>query len=79
MLEQVPAEPEGLAGPIPVAGTAAGDLGLPHRGGGGCGRARDQWAALVPVRERVLGAEHPDTLAARASLAHWTRRAQNPE
>ena len=24
--------------------------------------ARDQYAALLPVRERVLGAEHPDTL-----------------
>ena len=28
--------------------------------------ARDQFAALLPVRERVLGPEHPDTLAARA-------------
>ena len=25
--------------------------------------------------ERVLGAEHPDTLAARANLAHWTGQA----
>ena len=28
--------------------------------------ARDQFAALLPVRERVLGPEHPDTLATRA-------------
>ena len=35
--------------------------------------ARDQYAALLPVRERVSGAEHPDTLTARANLAHWTR------
>ena len=28
--------------------------------------ARDQFAALLPVRERVLGPEHPDTLTARA-------------
>jgi hypothetical protein len=47
--------------------------------GGGCGRARDQFAALVPVRERVLGAEHPETLTARGSLAYWTGLAQNRE
>ena len=41
--------------------------------------ARDQYAALLPVRERVCGAEHPDTLTARANLAHWTSLAQNPE
>ena len=34
--------------------------------------ARDQYAALLPVRERVSGAEHPDTLTTRANLAHWT-------
>ena len=28
--------------------------------------ARDQFAALLPVRERVQGAEHPDTLTTRA-------------
>ena len=27
--------------------------------------ARDQFAGLLPVRERVSGPEHPDTLAAR--------------
>jgi hypothetical protein len=37
--------------------------------------ARDQYAALLPVRERVLGAEHPDTLAARADLASCTGEA----
>jgi hypothetical protein len=36
--------------------------------------ARDQYAALLPVMERVLGPEHPDTLSTRASLAHWTRQ-----
>ena len=40
--------------------------------------ARDQYAALLPVRERVLGAEHPATLTTRANLAYWTRRARNP-
>jgi hypothetical protein len=38
-------------------------------------RARDQFAELVPVFERVLGKEHPDSLAARASLAHWIKEA----
>jgi len=50
---------------------------LLDRGGGGCGRARDQFAALLPIRERVLGAEHPDTLTARSNLAHWTTRVRS--
>ena len=37
--------------------------------------ARDQFAALLPVYERVLGPEHPDTLAARSNLARWTGKA----
>ena len=37
--------------------------------------ARDQFVWLVPVCERVLGPEHPDTLAARGELAYWTGRA----
>jgi hypothetical protein len=37
--------------------------------------ARDQFAALVPTRERILGPEHPDTLWARGSLARWTGEA----
>ena len=37
--------------------------------------ARDQYAALLPVFERVLGPEHPDTLAARGNLACWTGEA----
>jgi hypothetical protein len=31
-------------------------------GGGGCGRARDQYAALLPVQERVVGTKHPSAL-----------------
>jgi len=34
--------------------------------------ARDQFAALLPIEERVLGAEHPDALTTRAGLARWT-------
>jgi hypothetical protein len=37
--------------------------------------ARDQFAALLPVWERVLGPEHPDTLMTRHELARWTGRA----
>jgi hypothetical protein len=37
--------------------------------------ACDQFAALLPIVERVLGPEHPNTLTTRASLAHWTGRA----
>jgi len=37
--------------------------------------ARDQLAVLLPDRERVLGADHPDTLGTRHSLAHWTGQA----
>jgi hypothetical protein len=37
--------------------------------------ARDQYAALLPIRQRVLGREHPDTLATCHGLAHWTGEA----
>src|SRR5215469_4508106 len=46
---------------------------------GGLPSARDQLAALLlPVRERVLGPEHPGTLTARSNLAHWTGTAGDP-
>jgi hypothetical protein len=34
--------------------------------------ARDQYAALLPDCERILGADHLRTLSARGSLARWT-------
>jgi hypothetical protein len=37
--------------------------------------ARDQFAALLPIRERVMGPEHPVTLTTRANLASWTGEA----
>src|SRR5260370_574577 len=37
--------------------------------------ARDQYAALLPIPERVPGAEHPDTLTTRNNLAYWTEQA----
>jgi hypothetical protein len=41
--------------------------------GTGNGRARD-FVALLPITERVLGAEHAETLTTRANLAYWTER-----
>jgi hypothetical protein len=40
--------------------------------------ARDQCAALLPVRQRVSGPEHPDTLADHANIATWTGQAGDP-
>ncbi len=40
--------------------------------------ARDQFAALVPVLEWVLGREHRDTLSARHQLARWTGETGDP-
>ena len=37
--------------------------------------ARDQFAALLPLYERVLGPEHPYTLTTRNNLAYWTGQA----
>jgi hypothetical protein len=45
-----------------------------HRSRRPVAAARDLYAALLPARERVLGPEHPDTLATRTSLAYWTKR-----
>jgi hypothetical protein len=43
---------------------------------GDAAAARDQYAALLPVDERVFGPEHPETLTIRASLAYWTEQAK---
>ena len=37
--------------------------------------ARDIFAALLAIRERVLGPEHEATLATRDNLAYWTEKA----
>jgi hypothetical protein len=52
---------------------------LLDRGGGGPAAARDLFAALLPVRERVLGPEHPATLAVRSNLAGWTGGGRRPQ
>jgi hypothetical protein len=48
------------------------------RGGGGSSRARDQYAALLAVIERVRGPEHRRTLTVRSKLARWTGEAGDP-
>ena len=40
--------------------------------------ARDQYTALLPIREEVSGPTHPDTLTARADLARFTGMAGDP-
>jgi hypothetical protein len=42
---------------------------------GDAAAARDQFAALLPISEQVLGPDHPDTLNARHNLALWTGNA----
>src|SRR5690349_12621001 len=37
-----------------------------------------QYVALLPVIERVLGPEHPDTLITRHDTARWTGQAGDP-
>ena len=37
--------------------------------------ARGRFAALLPIRDRVLGPEHPRTLTTRINLARWTEMA----
>jgi hypothetical protein len=51
-----------------------GTFGERHQAGDAAA-ARDQYAALVPVIEQVLGPEHPDTLLGQGNLAHWAGRA----
>ncbi|MET7339230.1 WD40 repeat domain-containing protein, partial [Nonomuraea sp. NPDC005650] len=42
---------------------------------GDAAAARDQYAALLPIEERVQGPDHPDTLTTRHNLAYWTGKA----
>ena len=55
--------------------SARKDLGRWTGQAGDAAAARDQYAALLPIYERVLGHEHPDTLPVRSSLARWTGEA----
>src|ERR1022692_3179157 len=54
----------------------------PANGSPSCGPAvtrRARWRSRTPVRERVSGPEHPDTLNDRGNLARWTGEAGDPE
>jgi Tetratricopeptide repeat len=62
-----PEHPETLAARRNLAGWTG-------RAGDAAG-ARDQFAALLPIHERVAGPEHPDTLVVRHELAVWTGEA----
>jgi len=57
---------------LATRGNLAGFTG----GAGNAAAARDQFTALLPIRERVSGPGHPDTLAARANLAYWSAEAE---
>jgi len=48
---------------------------LHDRCGRECGRASDQFAALLSVLELRRGPEDPGTLSVRDSLTVWTQRA----
>jgi hypothetical protein len=41
---------------------------------GAAGAARRLFKALLPDQERVLGADHPETLRTRSNIAGWTER-----
>jgi len=55
--------------------TARGNLAYWTGEAGDAAGARDQYAKLLPIRERILGPEHPDTLTTRGNLARWTGEA----
>ncbi len=62
-----PDHPETLV----VRAELAGAVGL----AGNAAQARDQYAALLPCFDEVLGAYHSETLKIRHNLAHWTGQA----
>ena len=62
------------------AGTLAARATLAYWTGeaGDAAAARDLYAGLLPIRERVSGPEHPETLTIRGNLARWTGSAGDP-
>ena len=56
----------------PGALAARSELAYSTGQAGDTAAARDQFAALLPVAERVLGPEHPDTLTNRHNIANFT-------
>jgi Tetratricopeptide repeat len=55
--------------------TVRANLALWTGEAGDAAGARDQYAELLPISERVLGPEHPHTLVTRNQLARWTGEA----
>ena len=78
---RIPWLPGSGRGKRPTAGREEAELGERDARARSTGRqgdpagARDQFAGLLPVRERVLGASHPDTLTTRRELDRWTSKA----
>ena len=56
--------------------TARGNLARWTGEAGDPAAARDLFAELLPVVERVGGPEHPHTLTTRIGLADWAMRAK---
>ena len=54
--------------------TAAANLARWTGEAGDAAGARDQYAALLPIHERVLGPEHPATLTTCRNLACWAEQ-----
>ena len=52
--------------------TACANLAYWTGEAGDAAGARDQFAVLLPIQERVMGSEHPRALADRGGLAIWT-------
>jgi len=65
---------------LPLTGTGICQIAHYLGHGGSHAAARDLWRQIAEAREQdcAYGAEHPDTLTARADLAHWTGRAGDP-
>jgi Tetratricopeptide repeat len=63
----------------PSALAARSELAYSAGQAGDTAGARDQFASLLPVTERVLGPEHPDTLTCRNNLANFAGYAGNAD
>lgn len=57
------------------ASRGAAALPVPTGEAGNSASARDQFAALIPISERISGLDHHRAVAARASLEYWTSKA----
>ncbi|MFI6541574.1 tetratricopeptide repeat protein [Nonomuraea sp. NPDC050547] len=66
------AQVEALGPEHPDTLTDRGNLAFWTGQAGDAAAAREGFAELLPIRERVHGPEHPDTLTDRANLAYWT-------